>query len=485
MIDKEVNRMKPTYAVWLRNDFRLHDQPVIEKALAAASAVNGQIILFFHLHPKFIQEIDLHHDYFFQTFQQFRLDCAKQPFKIHMIYGDNLTAFNKLTTELPELQTVFYSEDYTPFGCKRDEEISNFLASKGIDSVPLSGSHILQPNEGLKDDGNPYKIFTPYFRQWAKHPKPNLITTDVNELRKRYYNRSSIDPYAEEFFDKDILFRCDSTWHGLGENTALERLEQFVEERITQYEESRDRPAIEGTSRLSPYIKTGSLSVRKIFHTVLNRLETSGKGAETYLKELAWRDFYAMIYHFYPNTKRQEYQEKYRSIPWSKDTDLLEKWKTGNTGFPIVDAGMRQLNETGWMHNRLRMVTASFLTKDYMIDWRFGEEYFASKLIDYDEASNVGGWQWAASVGTDAVPYFRIFNPTTQAERFDPDGQFIKKYVPALSNVQEKFIHNPIKMSLDMQIEASCLLGEDYPKPTVDHSLQRKKAIALFKGEEE
>lgn len=477
--------MKPTFAVWLRNDFRLHDQPVIQKALEAASAINGQVILFFHLHPNFIQEIDLHHDYFFQTFQQFRVDCAKQSLNIHMIYGDNLTAFTKLTNELPELQAVFHSTDYTPFGRKRDEEISMFLSSKGINIISLSGSHILQPNDVLKDDGNPYKVFTPYYRQWAKHPKPNQIKTDVKELRLRYYNRSFIDPYAEEFFEKDTLIQCHLTWQGLGEKTALKRLEQFVEERITQYDESRDQPAIAGTSRLSPYIKSGSLSVRQIFYAVSDRLETSGKGAETYLKELAWRDFYAMIYHFYPNTKRQEYQEKYRSIPWSKDSDLLEKWQTGNTGFPIVDAGMRQLNEIGWMHNRLRMVTASFLTKDYLIDWRLGEEYFARKLIDYDEASNVGGWQWAASVGTDAVPYFRVFNPTRQAERFDPDGQFIKKYVPELSNVPEKFIHNPNKMSLDLQVKSNCHLGKDYPNPTVDHSLQRKKAIALFKGEED
>ncbi|WP_280770218.1 cryptochrome/photolyase family protein [Salipaludibacillus daqingensis] len=477
--------MKPTFAVWLRNDFRLHDQPSIQKALEAASAYDGQVILFFHLHPNFIQEIDLHHDYFFQTLQQFRHQCAKSSLHVHIIYGDNETAFTTLTRQLSELKTVFYGKDYTPFGLKRDQEVSTFLSNKGIDTVPLDGSHLLQPDEVLKEDGTPYKVFTPYYRQWARQTKPSLINTNINELRSQYKNRDSIDLQGENFFETEILAMCRSEWQGLGENTALKRLEQFLDERISHYDESRNLPSIAGTSRLSPYIKTGSLSVQKIFHAVSDQLDTSGKGADTYLKELAWRDFYAMIYYHYPNTKNQEYQEKYRSIRWSSDKQLLEKWKAGKTGFPIVDAGMRQLNEIGWMHNRLRMVTASFLSKDYLIDWRLGEEYFSKKLIDYDEASNVGGWQWAASVGTDAVPYFRVFNPTRQAERFDPDGKFIKKYVPELVDVPESMIHKLSKMTDEMQVKANCQLGKDYPHPTVDHSLQRKKAISLFKGEDD
>ncbi|PYZ92358.1 deoxyribodipyrimidine photolyase [Salipaludibacillus keqinensis] len=477
--------MKPVYGIWLRNNFRLQDQPVIQKAIEAARTNDGTIIVFFHLHPYFLKKIHLHHDYFFQTLERFRKDCQEDSIRVHIIYGENEEAFTTLTKEIPSLEAVFHLEDFTPFGRDRDEEVSIFLHSKGIETVALRGSHIHHPEEVLKDDGSPYQVFTPYYRQWAKQTKPSVVETNIKELISRQEDVKAIDGQGEKHFENDVLKRCTMNWNALGESFARERLETFLDEGLINYEEWRDRPDCKGTSRLSPYIKTGTLSVRTIFHTVHDRIESAGKGAETYLKELAWRDFYAMIYSFYPQTKDQEYQEKYRSISWNTDAELLEKWKKGETGFPIVDAGMRQLQSIGWMHNRLRMITASFLTKDYQIDWREGEKYFSEKLIDYDEASNIGGWQWAASVGTDAVPYFRVFNPTRQSERFDKDGRFIKKYVRELAHVPEKYIHEPMKMPKNVQADSQCSIGEDYPEPTVDHGLQRKRAIALFKGENE
>ncbi|WP_416148881.1 cryptochrome/photolyase family protein [Salipaludibacillus sp. HK11] len=478
--------MKPLYAVWLRNDFRFHDQPVIHKALESATSSDGEVIFFFHIHPRFLEEkVDTHHDYFFKSLQQFREECAHIKIHIHLIYGNNSDAFTKLTNNLPDLAAVFHLKDFTPFGRKRDADVAKFLKQKDVETYPVNESHLVQPDQLTKEDGTPYKVFTPYYRQWIKHQKQPLVKIDRNKLMMHYKKIDPIDIDTENYFENDVLFQRDFQWLGLGEDTALKRLELFLDERITYYDKSRDQPAIAGTSQLSPYIKTGVLSVRKIYYSVFDRLETSGKGAESYLKELAWRDFYAMIYYFYPNIKNQEYQEKYRSIEWSTDSQLFNKWKTGTTGFPIVDAGMRQLNEIGWMHNRLRMVTASFLTKDYLIDWRMGEKYFSKKLIDYDEASNIGGWQWAASVGTDAVPYFRVFNPTRQAERFDTHGQFIKKYLPELADIPTTYIHKLEKIPSDVQQKINFHFGKDYPVPSVDHALQRKKAIELFKGEED
>ncbi|MCE7791658.1 DNA photolyase family protein [Salipaludibacillus sp. CUR1] len=470
--------MKPVYAVWLRNDFRINDNLAIQKAVEAAASDGGQIVMFFHLHPEFLQDIDLQYDYFFQTLRKFRNDCRSEGIKVELIKGPVQEAFHTLVSSYPELKAVFCLEDYTPFGRTRDEEVIRFLLKYNVQLFPLEGSHIIPPHKIKKSDGTPYQVFTPYFRNWNRHLKPSLANSRIDDLKEYYVNGKKGKTAADNYFEKELLPRCTQSWGGLGEKAAVNRLETFVEERLTHYHDNRDLPDYFGTSALSPFIKTGALSVRMVYHSVSSRIDEAGKGAETFLKELAWRDFYAMIYYFYPETKNQEYQEKYRNIFWNRDEELFTKWKDGNTGFPIVDAGMRQLNQTGWMHNRLRMITASFLTKDYLIDWRLGEEYFSRKLIDYDEASNVGGWQWAASVGTDAVPYFRVFNPARQSVRFDPHGSFIKKFVPELTEVPEKYIHTPEKMASE---EAEIT----YPEPTVDHAVQRKKAIALFKGVEE
>ncbi len=315
--------------------------------------------------------------------------------------------------------------------------------------------------------------------------KPALAWVKPEDIGERQSRTKALDAEAEHAFD-DVLARCSSDWKRLGEEEGKKRLESFCRSVLPDYHDMRDLPEKAGTSRLSPYLRTGALSARRVYTAADSfRQKTSKPGPETFIKELAWRDFYTMILHHFPETETKEFQEKYRSLPWRYDDDLLQRWKEGRTGFPIVDAGMRQLNSIGWMHNRLRMITASFLTKDYQIDWRLGEAYFAQKLIDHDPGSNIGGWQWAASTGTDAVPYFRVFSPIRQGERFDPDGTFVKKYVPELADVPKKYIHEPHTMSRQQQEEAGCIIGSDYPEPSVDHKIERKRAIAMFKGEDE
>ncbi|MDN6627109.1 MAG: DNA photolyase family protein, partial [Pisciglobus halotolerans] len=264
----------------------------------------------------------------------------------------------------------------------------------------------------------------------------------------------------------------------LGNQAAHERLDEFIKYDLNKYNEGRDYPLSNSTSRLSKHLRAREIAIRTVFNQISHSGNSSGK--ETLIKELAWRDFYNMIYATHPDQKNNSINPAFRQIEWENDELFFKVWKEGKTGFPIVDAAMRQLKETGWMHNRLRMITASFLTKDLLIDWRWGEQYFQEMLIDYDPASNIGGWQWAASTGTDSVPYFRIFNPTTQSEKYDKTGDFIRLYVPELRDITNLKIHNPSTLSEEEQTQFGVVVGEDYPEPIVSHKERRKAAIKTF-----
>ncbi|RKL65834.1 deoxyribodipyrimidine photolyase [Salipaludibacillus neizhouensis] len=470
--------MAKTYAVWFRSDFRFEDNTALYHAIETAKHDDGKWIAFFHLDPIFTSSIDLHHDYFFRTLEDFRKRCVERGIHLHIIYGKLEEALHQLRQAFPDLKAVFYNRDEAGDAHSRDKQAESWMEDNGVELFSYEDAHIHGPQEVKKKDGTLYKVFTPYFRAWGRQEKPTSYKLDKDALRSYYQMTDSIDHEGENYFEKSILSRCLHDWQAIGEGAALERLESFADTRLNYYKENRDFPKTAGTSRLSPFLKTGVLSPRLVYRTAVTRLETGGAGAETFIQELAWRDFYYMIHAHFPESKNKELTEKYQSMEWETNEERLDMWKKGKTGFPIVDAGMRQLNELGWMHNRLRMVTASFLTKDYMLDWRLGERYFQGKLIDYDASSNIGGWQWAASVGTDAVPYFRVFNPTTQGKRFDPDGSFIRKYVAELAKVPDQFIHEPAKMTGDLKEETK---SESYPEPTVDHGLQRKKVIAKFK----
>ncbi|ADI00271.1 cryptochrome/photolyase family protein [Salisediminibacterium selenitireducens] len=467
----------PLTVVWFRNDLRLNDHPAIDEALTFAEDHDTKILCVFHIHDDLFSHLHTRHDYFFQTLRHFSDDLKSRNIAIRFLYGEVTEAFASLLKEYSGVQAVFASKDYTSFATERDRTVRTLFEERNIRFTLTVSNHLQEPSSIMKDDGTPYKVYTPYSKQWLKKPVRGLLAGHEKKLRERTcevaMNRGKLD---------DFLASSDRTWQALGEDHAHERLEQFVTDRLTHYGESRDFPAVAGTSRLSPYLKTGVLSVAQVYHAAYPLFEKGDDAAVTFIKELAWRDFYTMIHYHFENLRNQEFQEKYRTLSWNEDDELLEYWKQGQTGFPLIDAAMRQLNTTGWMHNRLRMATASFLTKDYRIDWREGERYFAEKLIDYDEASNTGGWQWAASVGTDAVPYFRVFNPVRQSKRFDPEGTFIRQYVPELKDVPASSIHEPAKLSEAKQKEYRVRIGTDYPLPTVDHSEARKAAITMFEG---
>ncbi|GEN53475.1 cryptochrome/photolyase family protein [Halobacillus faecis] len=467
-------------AVWFRRDLRLNDQTALAKALEHTKE-NDDILLFFHIHPSLNESFTPRHDYFFQTLKGLvdRAEELKAP--IHFIYGDTEEAFEHLLKE-SKVDMVYFNRDEVGFGKDRDDAISEYLSRNEVKVHSYIDHHLHGAGEVKKNDGGFYKVFSPYLKKWKQLQKPAIQKVDLDQLSDSALDEREAFSDGRQAYD-DLIKKIDGSYDGVGEKDALERLEHFLDEDIYDYDERRDFPAVDGTSLMSRFLRTGAISIRTIYHKIEEDVDyrKNTSGVDTYISELAWRDFYNMIYHSYPDANSTEMVEKYRGIPWNNDDEMLEKWKEGQTGFPLIDAAMRQLNETGWMHNRLRMAVASFLTKDLLMDWREGERYFSERLVDYDPASNIGGWQWAASTGTDPVPYFRVFNPTRQSERFDPHGRFIKEWLPELENVNKKHIHEPSKMTEEEQEEAGCIIGEDYPAPIVDHKTMRERAIEMFK----
>ena len=322
-------------------------------------------------------------------------------------------------------------------------------------------------------------MFTPYYNKWKEAPKETPIP--VSYTAEKIFS-ACLFPEEEAAYREQIA-RIPLKHYSVGEKTARRCLNTFIDQKLQSYENKRDFPYQDQTSHLSTFLRTGELSIRTIWQELASAPSSLSK--ETFKKELAWRDFYNMIYSTFPQQKEEAIQEKFRYIQWANDPEMFVKWQKGETGYPIIDAAMRQLNQTGWMHNRLRMITASFLVKNLHIDWRWGEKYFQKMLIDYDAANNIGGWQWAASTGTDAVPYFRIFNPIIQSKKFDNDGQFIKKYVPELKQVPQKYIHQPNLMNEALQTQYHVHLGENYPKPIVDYASSKKQTLFLYEASKE
>lgn len=381
---------------------------------------------------------------------------------LFVFYGDDIYTEFERTIGLLGVDAVFLNEDYTPFSSRRDKKLEEICRKKGIGFESSFDLLLTRPGDVLNADGKPYRVFTWFMRNAANFDVRgeqnvklnNLIRIGKDELDSRWI-RQGLDRYQN-----DSLYQ-----HG-GRGNALEKLGRISEH--PRYDEKRNIPSVRGTTELSAHIKFGTLSIREVYRRV--REEIGDKS--NIITQLYWRDFFTHLAYFNPHVFSGCYNEKYDSIVWENDTDKFERWCEGTTGFPIVDAGMRQLKTTGWMHNRLRMITASFLVKDLHVDWKWGERYFASKLVDYDPASNNGGWQWAASTGADAQPYFRIFNPWRQQERFDPEARYIRRYVPELSDADTSIIHKPLSREMSKSL--------NYPFPIVDHQSEVRKAKAAY-----
>jgi deoxyribodipyrimidine photo-lyase len=455
---------------WIRRDLRLGDNQALAAALGAAETV----IPVFILDPQLLSS-----SYAGQPRLAFLLDglraldasLRKRGSALVVRRGDPLEALTRLRAETGA-EAIFSEADVSPYARQRDTRVA---AGLPLSLVP--GVTVFPPDLVLKQDGTPYTVFTPFSRKWRSLPFPGEPLPAPVRL-------PPLPPLASGGMPDAPALPAGVPF-GAGEAEALRRLEAFTEDGLGRYAEARDRLDLEGTSGLSPYLRLGMLSARQAAWAARQAARTAGaaarQSAETWQNELIWREFYAAILYHFPSVRRMAFRPQFRRIPWRNHPAEFDAWSEGRTGYPIVDAAMRQMNETGWMHNRARMIVASFLAKDLLVDWRWGERHFMQRLIDGDPAANNGGWQWAAGTGTDAAPYFRVFNPVLQGRRFDPAGGYVRRWVPELRAVPEKHIHAPWEMPAGAQRAAGCVIGKDYPAPIVDHALARERVLAAYK----
>lgn len=457
---------------WIRRDLRLGDNQALTEALRQAEVV----VPVFILDPKLLSS-----DYtgparlafLFESLRELDTNLKQLGSRLILRRGDPLEVLTNLQQETGA-EGVFAEEDYSPYARQRDGKVALSLPLK---LVP--GLTVFHPDMPLKADGSPYTVFTPFSRTWrslpasgSPHPAPKHLSA-VPAL-------VSLEIPEEPFHPAESPFKA-------GEQEAQRRLSAFTDSAIFDYSDMRNRMDLEGTSQLSPYLRLGMLSARQAVWAAqeasqLASTTSAQKGAETWLNELIWREFYAAILYHFPYVRQQAFRAELRNIPWQNDPSGLAAWKTGLTGYPVVDAAMRQLNATGWMHNRARMISASFLTKDLLINWQEGELYFMQSLLDGDPASNNGGWQWTAGTGTDAAPYFRVFNPILQGLKFDPQGDYVRRWVPELTLVPNKYIHTPWEMPAELQKQTKCQIDSDYPGPIVDHKLARERVLLAYRS---
>ena len=461
-----------TIIVWFRNDLRLHDHPAL-----ATAAQDADVLV-----PVFIFDTALLNGQSSGSNRnRFLLECLQDLQKGLTARGANLivrtgsaaSELSKLAAET-DASAVYYSADYTPYAIARDKQVQAALAQNDIEFRSVSGRLAVGALDKLHTQlGKPHKVFTPFWKNWlqverrplaelpAKLSIPARIAVGDLPVLKDISNARDLSP--------DVL-------RG-GETAARDRLKDFLEHDVADYVQTNNDMAGDHTSRLSAYLHFGCLSVREI-ETML----PDSAGARAWHRQLAWREFYHYVLYKFPR-KDQEFQERYRSLKWGTDTAMLQAWQQGLTGYPIVDAAMRQLSKEGWMHNRARLIVGSFLTKDLWIDWRLGEAYFMKMLIDGDTANNNGNWQWIASVGVDPAPVFRrLYNPSSQQKNYDPTGAYVRRFVPELAGVPDKYLAEPWTMPEDLQQQVGCVIGTDYPAPIVDHKQARLAALDHYRN---
>ena len=484
---------------WFRRDLRVVGNPGLAWSWKRHQ---GRVLGVFFFDHKFLSRPDFSHD----RFGVFLRTLSSLKEELRRLGGDLLVldegpepGWQKLKSVLQSNgislpQSISLNRDYEPFARERDARMSRLWSASGIEVHTERDHLLLEPHEVQKDTSGFYQVYSPYAKRWFEALHKPEVRARVEEQKKAmhqadlrgegeaqifaltwedlFQGKPSLEDHLDSFIKKnDLSVRVPMP--DVGYRAALRRLRDFSG-CIQKYGDQRDIPSIDGTSQLSIYLKNGSITAAQVMAELdlLDEPLKSEGGRTKFLKEIVWREFYYSILWNCPRVENESFLQKYSQLAWENREDYFEAWKEGRTGFPIVDAGMRQLKETGWMHNRVRMIVASFLTKDLLIDWKWGERYFMEKLLDGDLAPNNGGWQWAASTGVDPQPYFRIFNPALQSERFDPEGKYIRKYVPELRDLPLKYLHQPEKQGR----------VKGYPMPIVDHAAQKAKALALYKA---
>lgn len=471
--------MKPNHLCWIRRDLRFDDHHALYMSLQGASQVFVVFIFDTTILNQLKNKSDQRVDFIYQSLVEIEKKFQEFGSSLIIRYGDPKEEIPKICSEF-KISTLFFNRDYEPYAKKRDDFIKKTLEKKDIGVHDFKDHVFYEKHEVLTGSRDIYKVFTPYKNKWletfsAQDEIVPFYKCNLKNLAKWNNSKSilNFNWYKEMGFsqtqEKVILIP--------GIIAAQEQLKKFKKV-MSSYDKARDFPALNQTSNLSPYIRMGNISIREMISA---SLEKRNNGSQIWLSELIWRDFYQVILDVYPKVETHCFKQEYDKLNWPGTSKLFDLWCEGKTGYPIIDAAMRCLNATGMMHNRLRMIVASFLTKTLLVDWRNGEKYFAALLLDYDLAANNGGWQWSASTGVDAQPYFRIFNPYNQSQKFDPEGEFIRHWCPELKKFSNKLIHAPHDADLADQIQAECQIGKDYPHPIVNYKIQKEKALKMFK----
>jgi deoxyribodipyrimidine photo-lyase len=420
---------------WFRRDLRLNDNHGLFHALKKRN-----VLPVFIFDKQILKKLDNQHDlrinFIYQALKNIKQKLEHYNSTLLVLYDNPLDAFKKINQQY-EIQAVYFNHDYEPYALDRDKKITDYFTTQNIPVFTFKDQVFFEKKEIVKNDESPYTVYTPYAKKWKEKFYQQQIPgyPSENKLSNLYKTASPSIPSIQDIGFNPVNFDFP--------DKVIQR------EIIKHYDKTRDIPSLKGTSGLSVHLRFGTISIREL-------IKTASELNETFLNELIWREFYMMILWHFPQVTEQSFKKQYDKIAWLNNEKEFDAWCNGKTGYPIVDAGMRELNKTGYMHNRLRMITASFLTKHLLIDWRWGEAYFAQKLLDYELASNNGGWQWAAGTGCDAAPYFRIFNPELQTQKFDPELKYIKKWIPELES-------------------------NDYPKPIVEHKFARERALKTYK----
>ncbi len=460
--------------VWFRSDLRVRDNPALEAACA-----RGEATAVFCLCPEQLREHDvgpMRIAFLLRSLASLSKGLEALGVPLRLVERPRFADLPEPLVALARAEGAThleFNDEYPLDERRRDADVADACAAAGI----VVGRHVadvtLAPGSVLTQHGTPYTVFSPFRRRWLERVDAAQLTP-IDEPARRPGNATG--DRVPERLGRVAAELGESLWPA-GEAAAQKALNRFVAGPMLDYGATRDCPALDATSRISPYLAVGAISVNQCLHAAMNanggRLDGGADGIAKWVTELIWREFYRHIVAQFPHvSKGKSFRRELDELQWRDAPGDYEAWKAGETGYPLVDAAMRQLNETGWMHNRLRMVAAMFLSKHLLLDWRLGERYFMQKLVDGDFASNNGGWQWSASTGTDAAPYFRILNPTTQGQRFDPDGAFTRRMLPVLADVPDKWLFEPKRFDADL----------DYPDPIVEHRAARARALALFKN---
>ncbi len=469
--------MSSTGIFWIREDFRIENNP----ALSFATQNHDNVIaLYIYNNNDFDNKREAQKWWVYKSLETLKKELSDYKINLEIVKGDELEIFSKFNKK--DKLSVYWNKIYEPDVIAKGKKIRDLFIKNEINYKYFKGNILNEFQEITKNDGTPFKVFTPFWRNAEQvylnqPPSKNYIVK--KKIKKITIFKKCIEPI--DILPKKNWYKKFEKYWKVSENDSKKILKNLIENKIKDYGASRDIPSIEGTSKLSPYIKHGQIHVSSIWKKCFE-IKSKGIGYRKYINELGWREFSHSLINYFPEFLKGNFRKEFDKFPWAKNEKFLKAWKRGMTGYPIVDAGMRELYETGWMHNRIRMVVGSFLVKHLRINWTEGEKHFRNCLLDFNKANNVAQWQWVAGCGADAAPYFRIFNPILQGEKFDKEGNYVKKWVPELKNVPSKFIHKPWEMELKYQEAIKTIIGKDYPSPVVVHEKARAAALEAFQS---